>query len=240
MNKELNEFEMYGNGIIRMTEVRASLISGAGRGVFTTRSFKKGELICFYDGYQPNSINNLTSIEKNYRYNDIIGYMVPRKSNGCAQIINDYAKPKPTREQLDDLLIGSGNDKLLKACSLIIKQYQIETEKGVNVAPTDKKLNWFEATRFIKAGEELYFSYGPAYWYQEYYKDYPILSLACEGSTNLLYNDKIQKTLVKMYNNSEYKDTEIDKVLLSFLMKLIVENKIIIEESEGSFKMIIV
>lgn len=32
-------------------EVRQSLIPNSGRGVFTTRDIKKGEKLCFYDGY---------------------------------------------------------------------------------------------------------------------------------------------------------------------------------------------
>ncbi len=77
-----------------MFNIRESLIPNAGKGVFTTKNYKKGNYVCFYDGIKK-EINN----SQDFTYsiidpNDnktLVGYFDKiRNKYGVGQFINDF------------------------------------------------------------------------------------------------------------------------------------------------------
>lgn len=149
-----------------MTEVRESLIFNAGKGVFSTRSFKKFDVVCTY-----NAIKKIPVTYKDNMYS-IIGpndeeYVgIEDTTHGTGQYVNDYANLSLLDFQDCDIThseekIQTYRKKSLSKCNVMFKKGTLD----------------MIATRNIKKGEELYYHYGEDYW----------LSLMMQETTNPLF-----------------------------------------------------
>ncbi|MBL7882939.1 MAG: SET domain-containing protein [Bacteroidia bacterium] len=121
-------------------EVKRSTIPGAGKGLFTKRDIKKGERIVEYLG------EIITEAELDRRAEkDIYGYAFYINKNRC---IDAYYTPEAIARYANDAkgltrIKGLNNN----AC------YDIWKNKG-----------WIKAEKNIKAGSEIFVSYGAEYW----------------------------------------------------------------------------
>ena len=141
-------------------EVRPSRIPGAGLGVFATRSYARGEEVCFYQGREVRPGDDIPITETKYlkKLSDgtyLLGDSSVRSGRGVAQLINAPCMMGP----LD--LKHPPSDTAVRAESF--KCWRAELE-GSNVAC---KGTTYVAHRAIAAGEELLSSYGPSYWIGE-------------------------------------------------------------------------
>jgi hypothetical protein len=153
-----------------MVELWKSIIPGAGLGVFSTKHFKEGEYICYYDGivFDPETYQDKDYLEldKHLEYDyelaypdygssaSIFGYKNPRTDDGIGQFINDAASYEPTGYY--------AVDTALKQC------YIAHSVSMENVVIRGKQVY---AKRDISKGEELYFHYGDTYWKGKYARD---------------------------------------------------------------------
>lgn len=121
-------------------EVKKSKIPGSGKGLFAKVDFKKGERIIEYLG------EIITEAELDKRAEkDIYGYAFYISKKKC---IDAYYTPEALARYANDaagLVKVSG---IKNNCC-----YSIWKQRG-----------WIEAERNIKAGEEIFVSYGKEYW----------------------------------------------------------------------------
>lgn len=149
-----------------MTSVRKSSIDGAGNGVFTAKSFKKGEVVCFYDGEDREmesvqdflySMNHPPGTSNKPR---IGWYAGVRTVGGTGQFINDAAEFKLSEtyrtERGTFCLYDTRIDR-------DIDSYLERSMRGTNVAFKDGGFD-FVATRDLVENEELFITYGLEYW----------------------------------------------------------------------------
>ena len=129
-----------GNGL----SVRPSLIEGAGRGLFATTAFRKNEIITWYDGeridrkeaIRRKSMGKGTHLASASNYVVLDGLRTPAEmGRGAASFVNDARNS-----------IFQNNAKLEKYCPSIFEHVVIR------------------AKRDIAKGEEIFASYGNAYW----------------------------------------------------------------------------
>jgi hypothetical protein len=155
-----------------IVEIRPSLISGAGNGVFVTRNVAKGEIVCFYDGEERDPVSKsdfIYSITNPATGNAYIGYQTPRDPKGVSQFINDGALFELTNDLRNEGgFFKIGNPRIKKK----IQIYQSISDSKQNCgflakrSPSGKTIHTFEtvAIRDIAKGEELYYTYGIDYW----------------------------------------------------------------------------
>lgn len=123
-----------------------------GRGVFATRNIRRGEVCCWYDGFIAAGRITGMLITGAHGYNQalcqdpegpcIAGFTEVFKEGGCAQLCNDAETDYVDHNCL----------KYLKN----INVSEVIDEKNQTVA--------FVATKRIKKGQELLYSYGQDYW----------------------------------------------------------------------------
>lgn len=123
-----------------MLKIKKSTLPRAGKGLFTTKDIKKGEIICEYEG-------EIITWKEAIRRNDegINGYVYYISEMVCVDAY--YAKKTFGRYAND-------------AAGLTRK-------KGVrnnSVYHEVKRKVFIKATRNIRAGEEIFVSYGRSYW----------------------------------------------------------------------------
>lgn len=143
----------------------SSLGADAGRGIFTTRAYAKGEAVCYYHGRTvaaeaPVSVTEL-AYSLYHRGQRIIGVMVPdpQHPTGVAQLINDGAMP--SFPQFDNTAPLARRIKFIarRMCVyMVLSAFTCNVEQSVTDPLT------FIAARPIATGEELFFSYGSKYW----------------------------------------------------------------------------
>jgi SET domain-containing protein len=120
--------------------VKKSTLPKAGKGLFTKKDIKKGERIVEYIG------EIITEAELDRRAeNDIYGYAFYISKRKC---IDAYYRP--------DELARFAND----AKGLV----RVEGIKNNCCYEIWKNRGWIKAERNIKAGEEIFVSYGAEYW----------------------------------------------------------------------------
>lgn len=121
-------------------EVRKSTIPGAGKGLFTLRDIKKGERVVEYLG------EIITDKECDRRAEkDQYGYFFYISKNKC---VDAYHMPEVKARYAND---ASGLTKV----------------KGIRnncCYEVWKRSGWILAEKNIKAGEEIFVSYGAEYW----------------------------------------------------------------------------
>ena len=120
--------------------VKKSTIPNAGKGLFTKRDVKKGERIVEYLG------EVITEAELDRRAeNDIYGYAFYISKRKC---IDAYYTPEALARYANDARGLNRIKGISNNCS-----YEIWKNRG-----------WIKAERNIKAGEEIFVSYGTEYW----------------------------------------------------------------------------
>ena len=156
-----------------------SSIRSAGRGVFTGTAYAVDDPICFYGGTRKRK-EDITALEWDYVIGDEEGdggeasFFVGTQSSrscglGCAQFINDGAKP-----QFDNPPRGLATT-LVRWVARLMKQYEHESHAKQNVYTRTcasftvngvlmQNVRMFFAARPIAAREELFFSYGSHFW----------------------------------------------------------------------------
>ena len=120
-----------------------------GRGVFATRIIRKGEVCCWYDGIVTDGIatahwtTGMTGYAQRLLEDRdwfIAGFRSQFRPGGCAQLCNDASTDYSTHD------VG------------YLKQINVKEAMSAEGAFA------FVATKRIKQGEELLYSYGPGYW----------------------------------------------------------------------------
>lgn len=185
-----------------MTCIKESLIKNAGRGVFATKSYKKGDYICFYD-CRIKDIETLDdfiySIKNSLNDKIYVGFKDIRTSDGVGQIINDYSIFTLDNEDRDE----NGLFKLSsKKIDDKIEKYIQSSLTNANVAYDSDKNNCFKmyAIKDINENDELYSHYGIFYWINKIYNttNQPFVCLYC-----LLKTDGLE-----IQNDTIYLDNE--------------------------------
>jgi SET domain-containing protein len=121
-------------------QVKKSTLPNAGKGLFTKRDIKKGERIVEYLG------EIITEAELDRRAeNDIYGYAFYISKKKC---IDAYYVPEALARFANDARGLTRVKGITNNCS-----YQIWKNRG-----------WIVAEKNIKAGSELFVSYGAEYW----------------------------------------------------------------------------
>jgi hypothetical protein len=189
--------------------IKKSLIDNSGNGLFTTKSYKEGEFICYYDGEERNieSLNDaIYSIGNPFNNKILIGYNYKKNENGVGQLINDYCIFQLT----DDDINENGTYKLSsKKINRKINEYNSMSKLKSNIVFKDKFKDKFKlyASKDINENEELYLHYGINYWISiiQITTDEPLKKLYC-----LLKNDvfKIKNKIIYI-DNIEYEPKKI-------------------------------
>jgi uncharacterized protein len=168
-------------------EIKPSTIPGAGNGVFTLRDIKQGEPVCYYAGYEGNDTSDPYAIA----FNNIIliGLRVPEGTHGVAQLINDASTLDFTKLPLNEHGLFS-----IKSIKILENDYHRCAFEKLNVRYSGEQFVLY-AIKDIKAGEELFYGYGPDYWVTHFCKnsEYPL--------HKLLVSIKIVKEILDEKNN---------------------------------------
>ena len=135
-------------------EVKSAGIKG--NGVFATRDIEIGEILCYYDGFVCQCPNIALLISGDYNYGQnydevtsynaeslrktIAGFPEYLRDGGCAQLCNDASTTYTDETDLKYL-----------------KNINVQEEPSGNTLV-------FCASKRIKKGQEILYSYGPQYW----------------------------------------------------------------------------
>lgn len=127
-----------------MLYLKKSLIPGAGKGLFVKKDFKKGEIVCEYEGeIVPWSVCEKRAEEGHE------GYAFFITKNRC---VDAYFTKEAIGRYANDAK-GIGRVEGLRNNA----QYEIKTRQG-------EKRVFIVATRTIKANDEVFVDYGKDYW----------------------------------------------------------------------------
>ena len=147
--------------------VRKSNIPGAGRGVFAKRLIRKGDVVGFYDGIIYNKQKTLFEYAKG---SDKTYWIVWGDNNECALVGFEEVKNAGGYCQLLNDASNSWTVRPLNKYNVEpifqIKKYMELNGKEKKVGDNPEVL-YFQATKRIKKGEELYFNYGKGYWFAQ-------------------------------------------------------------------------
>jgi hypothetical protein len=184
-----------------MTTIRPSLRINAGNGLFTTRSYKKGEYVCYYDGMEKDieSFKDFTySITNPFNNKTLVGYNYKRNNDGVGQFINDYCIFELNDRDREDYLFKLSSTKINKKIDI----YNSVSNIKANISFDKKKGNKFKlyARRDLEENEELYLNYGIEYWISR-------LQLITDEPFTILYC--LMKNNVIKINNSIYFNNKI-------------------------------
>jgi uncharacterized protein len=172
-----------------LLEVKPSTIPGAGNGVFTLRDIKKGEPVCYYASYEGKDATDPYAIQFNNTLR--IGHRVAEGTHGVAQLINDASTLDFTNLPLNEHGFFS-----LQSIKKLENDYHRHEFEKLNVRYTDKGEQFvLYACKDIKAGEELFYGYGPDYWVTHFctISEYPL--------HKLLVSIRIVKEILDEKNN---------------------------------------
>jgi len=175
-------------------EVKLSTLPGAGNGVFTLRDIKNGEPVCYYAGRdEPIGKNSTDPYAIQHQFNNTIrlGYRFAEGTHGVGQLINDAASLDFTILPLNDHGFFS-----IQTMKNLENAYNKHSYENMNVTyRKDGEEYVMYSCRNIKAGEELFVSYGTEYWVTQFCKtsEYPL--------HKLLVSIKIVKNILDDKNN---------------------------------------
>lgn len=172
-------------------EVKLSTIPGAGNGVFTLSDIKQGEPVCYYAGRDEPIGKNITDpYAIHHRFNNTIrvGFRTPEGTHGVAQIINDAASIDFANLPLNEHGFFS-----IKSMKNLENDYNKQSDENMNMGYGEEYVMYSRIN--IKAGEELFVSYGSDYWITHFCKisEYPL--------HKLLVSIKIVKKILDEKNN---------------------------------------
>jgi uncharacterized protein len=123
-----------------MLHIKKSTLPGAGKGLFTDRDIRKGELVCEYEGER---ITWAEAEKRNEKERG--GYVYYINAKNCIDAF-DY---KDTFGRYANDAAGVG---------------RIPGFRNNSTYDVVKKKVYIRATRNIPAGSEIFVSYGPQYW----------------------------------------------------------------------------
>ena len=152
-----------------MSVIKQSLIQNAGLGVFAKKNIKKGQIVCYYDGEDIPMNNHVfdayTMIHPTLPDVCRKGYDKPRNNKGVGQFINDGAMLNWNDYGINNLLTDNleVNPSGVKHMKKQLQRYNTQSNMNRNAMFIDDNFN-IVATKTIKQGEELYFTYGYGYW----------------------------------------------------------------------------
>jgi hypothetical protein len=198
-------------------EVKLSTIPGAGNGVFTLKDIKQGEPVCYYAGRdEPAEKNSQDPYAIHHMFNNTVrvGFRVPEKSHGVAQLVNDAS-------YLDFNSLELNENGLFPLCAIkkLEDDYNKCSYEKMNVC-YDKYGEEYVmyARQNIKAGEELFVSYGTDYWISQFdiSCDYPLRKL-------LIYRKNIKQII----------DSKNDQDAMIFMKSLRILNNGVIYQTLG-------
>jgi hypothetical protein len=175
-------------------EVKLSTIPGAGNGVFTSRDIKQGDPVCYYAGRdEPQGENSTDPYAIQHQFNGTIrvGHRFAEGTHGVGQLINDAASLDFTVLPLNDH--GFFSIKSMKNLEI---DYNKHSYENMNMSYSkDGEEYVMYSRRNIKAGEELFVSYGSDYWVTHFCKtsEYPL--------HKLLVSIRIVKEILDEKNN---------------------------------------
>lgn len=140
-----------------MLEVKKSLISNAGLGVFATQDIDAGVELTEYHGLVCSDYSEVQDeLATALLYTDeffTLGNVNQHSSLQCGQIINDYSK------------ISFAIHQTLQDLENVVNQYIKESTKHANVEMKARSNKHYAySIKKIKSGEELYFHYGHIHW----------------------------------------------------------------------------
>ena len=141
---------------------KESLINGAGLGIFAKQKIKKNTPIIIYYGelLSTNDILNLYQNDNTMYKNDISPYL---RTTGIDNMqVNGKTSENQNNLNLKGYLVNDSNS-ISYIDELNIKNY-IENDKNNVVIVETKDFPIYYASRDILEGEELYASYGLAFW----------------------------------------------------------------------------
>jgi hypothetical protein len=159
-------------------EVKLSTIPGAGNGVFTLKDIKQGDPVCYYAGHdEPMGENSTDPYAIQHQFNGTIriGHRFAEGTHGVGQLINDASI-------LDFriLLLNEHGFFSIKSMKNLENFYNKHSYENMNVSYSkDGEEYVMYSRRNIKAGEELFVSYGAEYWITQFCKtsEYPLHKL---------------------------------------------------------------
>lgn len=152
-----------------MLTVKESSIKNAGLGVFAKKNIKNGQIVCYYDGedipLNSDVFDAYTMAHPTLPGMCRKGYDKPRNGKGIGQFINDGAMLSWDDYDIENLLTDTmeANPGGVKHMAKELHQYQMQSDANKNTTFIDDKFN-IVATKNIKQGDELYFTYGYGYW----------------------------------------------------------------------------
>jgi SET domain-containing protein len=135
-----------------------------GMGVFATKNIKRGSICCYYDGFicADDVSSMLTTGEHNFGQQigggpqidlwHLAGFRSQLRNGGCAQMCNDASTTYTDDEDLTYLK------------NINVTAYNMRNESG-------QPGFFFVATKRIKKGEELLYSYGSGFWNGKYARE---------------------------------------------------------------------
>jgi SET domain-containing protein len=127
-----------------MLYLKESLLPGAGKGLFTDSEIKKGEIIIEYIG----TVRTWAECNKRVEINEVMGSYI------------FYINSKYCIDAYDAL------DELARYANDASGYSRVKGLKNNSIYETKKKRVFIVADRKIKAGEEIFVSYGKDYWKQ--------------------------------------------------------------------------
>lgn len=144
-----------------MVEVKTSTLPNARRGLFATRDYVVGDLVCYHHGYfkaRP------VSQEWDYAFGNgaktVIGYIQPKSSLESAQIANDCTMP--VLDKFPD-----ADDFKTQLAYTLFSFYRAQDNR-THIRPLSGEAHGckipFYATTDIKKGQEIFYNYGIEYW----------------------------------------------------------------------------
>jgi hypothetical protein len=175
-------------------EVGPSTIPGAGNGVFTLSDIKQGDPVCYYAGRDEPAGENCTdpyAIQHQFNGTIRVGYRFAEGTHGIGQLINDASSIDFANLPLNEHGFFS-----IKSMKILETSYNKHSYEKMNVGYSkDGEEYVMYSRRNIKAGEELFVSYGSDYWITHFCKisEYPL--------HKLLVSIKIAKQILNGKNN---------------------------------------
>ena len=165
--------------------IEESIIPNSGRGVFTTKAYKKGDYICFYDG---EDVFGEVKHDNTYAISHPTG---GGYRDGFRNIINPEGVGQLINDSSCILLDDSHRDSdyglfTIEGTNTIFEAYKKSVSDNSNVVMKEEFRMY--ALRDIDVGEELYYAYGPDYWITRIglVTDEPLTRLFCWLATDIL------------------------------------------------------
>jgi hypothetical protein len=171
-----------------------------GMGVFATKNIKQGDICCYYDGIICDGSKSALLITGEYGFSQALprssrvlaGFRSQIRHGGCAQMCNDASTTYTDNKDLTYL-----------------KNINVEEYSGYD--DSGQPFFCFVATKRIKKGEELLYSYGNGYWKAKF-----------ERKASKAKENHCVKSFFESYSNDEI--AKLNKLIAESTSKMENEN----------------